>query len=215
MAYKSGETMRLQEIRNMGINPTSILDVGAHTGQFYGWAKGVWPNSVIWMIEANHLHKGALSNLTRGKNDEYLIAALGDEEREVTFYTRSDKPHTEGNSYYEEVNYWDIQHLVQKNKITLQRLDDLFTDDTTFEVIKLDTQGSELDVLRGGENLCKKASVIILEVTYVEYNKGAPTAEEVINFMKEFGFEQKMSIGEHYDGDKIIQKDLVFVNKVL
>jgi len=215
MAYKSGETMRLQEIRNMGINPTSILDVGAHTGQFYGWAKGVWPNSVIWMIEANHLHKGALSNLTRGKNDEYLIAALGDEEREVTFYTRSDKPHTEGNSYYEEVNYWDIQHLVQKNKITLQRLDDLFTDDTTFEVIKLDTQGSELDVLRGGENLCKKASVIILEVTYVEYNKGAPTAEEVINFMKEFGFEQKMSIGEHYSDDKIIQKDLVFVNKVL
>ena len=83
------------------------------------------------MIEANHLHKGALSTLTRGKNDEYLIAALGDEEREVTFYTRSDKPHTEGNSYYEEVNYWDIQHLVQKNKITLQRLDDLFTDDTT------------------------------------------------------------------------------------
>ena len=215
MAYKSGETMRLQEIRNMGINPTSILDVGAHTGQFYGWAKGVWPNSVIWMIEANHLHKGALSNLTRGKNDEYLIAALGDEEREVTFYTRSDKPHTEGNSYYEEVNYWDIQHLVQKNKITLQRLDDLFTDDTTFEVIKLDTQGSELDVLRGGENLCKKASVIILEVTYVEYNKGAPTAEEVINFMKEFGFEQKMSIGEHYSDDKIIQKDLVFVNKAL
>jgi len=91
MAYKSGETMRLQEIRNMGINPTSILDVGAHTGQFYGWAKGVWPNSVIWMIEANHLHKGALSNLTQGKNDEYLIAALGDEEREVIFYTGTNK----------------------------------------------------------------------------------------------------------------------------
>ena len=215
MAYKSGETMRLEEIRNMGINPTSILDVGAHTGQFYGWAKRVWPASVIWMIEANHLHKGALSNLTRGKNDEYLIAALGDEEREVTFYTRSDKPHTEGNSYYEEVNYWDIQHLVQKNKITLQRLDDLFTDDTTFEVIKLDTQGSELDILRGGEVLCKKASVIILEVSYLEYNKGAPTCDEVISFMKDFGFEEKISIGEHHEGDKIIQKDLVFLNKNL
>tara|TARA_R100000231_G_scaffold139611_1_gene121617 strand:+ start:6719 stop:7366 length:648 start_codon:yes stop_codon:yes gene_type:complete len=215
MAYKSDKTMRLEEIRDMGINPTSILDVGAHTGQFYGWAKRVWPSSVIWMIEANHLHKRALNNLTQGKNDEYLIAALGDEEREVTFYTRSDKPHTEGNSYYEEVNYWDIQHLVQKNKMTLQRLDDLFTDDTIFEVIKIDTQGSELDVLRGGENLCKKASVIILEISYIEYNKGAPTAEEVINFMKEFGFEQKMSIGEHYDGDEIIQKDVVFFNKNL
>ena len=213
--YRDNETMRLEEVRDLGINPTSILDVGAHTGQFYGWAKRVWPNSVIWMIEANHLHKGALSNLTRGKNDEYLIAALGDEEREVTFYTRSDKPHTEGNSYYEEVNYWDIQHLVQKNKITLQRLDDLFTDDTTFEVIKLDTQGSELDILRGGEVLCKKASVIILEVSYLEYNKGAQTCDEVISFMKDFGFEEKISIWEHHEGDKIIQKDLVFLNKNL
>tara|TARA_R100000315_G_C5231888_1_gene142892 strand:- start:1427 stop:2071 length:645 start_codon:yes stop_codon:yes gene_type:complete len=212
MAYKNNETMRLEEVRNMGINPTSILDVGAHTGQFYGWAKKVWPHSVIWMIEANPLHKDTLQNLIK-KNDEYLIAALGDEQREVTFYTRSDKPQTEGNSYYEEVNYWDIQHLVQKNKMTLQRLDDLFTDDTTFDVIKLDTQGSELDILKGGKNLCKKASVIILEVAYIEYNKGAPTSEEVINFMKEFGFEQKMSIGEHYDGDKIVQKDLVFFNE--
>tara|TARA_R100001377_G_C3192705_1_gene111280 strand:- start:88 stop:747 length:660 start_codon:yes stop_codon:yes gene_type:complete len=215
MAYKSGETMRLEEIRDMGINPTSVLDVGAHTGQFYGWTKRVWPYSVVWMIEANHLHTTTLSNLTKGKNDEFLIAALGDEEREVTFYTRSDKPHTEGNSYYEEVNYWDIQHLVQKNKMTLQRLDDLFTDETTFDIIKLDTQGSELDILKGGENLCKRASIIILEVAYLEYNKGAPNSDEVINFMKDYGFEEKMSIGEHYDGEKIIQKDLVFLNKKL
>ena len=64
MAYKNNETMRLEEVRNMGINPTSILDVGAHTGQFYGWAKKVWPHSVIWMIEANPLHKDTLQNLT-------------------------------------------------------------------------------------------------------------------------------------------------------
>jgi hypothetical protein len=33
--------------------------------------------------------------------------------------------------------------------------------------------------------------------------------------LKDFGFEEKMSIGEHYDGDKIIQKDIVFVNNNL
>ena len=213
--YRDNETMRLEEVRDLGINPTSILDVGAHTGQFYNWAKGVWPNSVIWMVEANHLHDRVLHDLTKNTNDEYIIAALGDEEREVTFYTRSDKPHTEGNSYYEENNYWDIQHLVQKSKVTLQRLDDMFIDDTTFDIIKLDTQGSELDILKGGEVLCKKASVIILEVAFVEYNKGAPTCDDIINFMKDFGFKEKMSIGEHYEGDKIIQKDLVFVNKNL
>ena len=215
MAYKSGEIMRLEEVKNIGINPTAILDIGAHTGQFYGWSKRIWPNSVVWMIEANHLHENVLKNLTNYNNDEYLISALGDEEREVTFYTRSDKPGTEGNSYYEEMNYWDIQHLVQKSVVKLQRLDDLFTDNTIFELIKIDTQGSEIDIVKGGKELCKKSSVIILEVSYVEYNKDAPSSDEVIDFMSDLGFEEKMSIGEHYDGDKIIQKDLVFVNKNL
>jgi len=215
MAYRNGETMRLEEVRDLGINPVAILDVGAHTGQFYGWAKRVWKDSVIWMIEANHLHERVLRDITHNRSDEYMIAALGDEEREVTFYTRSDKPHTEGNSYYKEANYWDIPQLVQKSKIKLQTLDDLFTDDTTFEVIKLDTQGSELDILKGGINLCKRASVIILEVSYIEYNEGAPSNQEVVKFMEDFGFSEKMSIGEHYDGDKIVQKDVVFFNNNL
>jgi len=213
MAYRTGEIMRLDEVKGFGINPTSILDIGAHSGQFYEWAKPVWPNSVIWMIEANHLHEGVLKNLTDYNNDEYLIAALGDKEREVIFYTRSDKPHTEGNSYYEETNYWDIKHIVQETTVKLQKLDDIFTDDTTFELIKLDTQGSELDILKGGVNLCKRTSVIILEVSYIEYNKGAPTSEEVISFMNDFGFKEKMSIGEHYIDDEIVQKDIVFLNK--
>ncbi len=165
------------------------------------------------MVEANPLHEETLRNITQFTNDNYLISALGDEEREVTFYTRKDKPWTEGNSYYKELNYWDIPQLVQENTIKLQKLDNIFTGDTIFELIKIDTQGSELDILKGGKNLCKKASVIILEVSYIEYNEKSPSAGEVIKFMKDFGFEEKMSIGEHYDGDKIVQKDIVFLNK--
>ena len=210
MAYKDGETMRLNEVNKLGIDPVTILDIGAHTGQFYGWAKKVWPNSVIWMVEANPLHERTLENLIRFTDDEYLIAALGDEEREVTFYTRSDKPHTEGNSYYKEANYWDIPHLVLESKRKLQRLDDLFTEDTKFDLIKMDTQGSELDILKGGKNLVNTASAVILEVAYTEYNLGAPLAEDVINYMKSIDFDIYLEIGEHYDGSSIIQRDLLF-----
>ena len=134
MGYRKGETMRLEEVRDMGIEPSAILDIGAHTGQFYNWAKRVWLNTPIWMIEANPLHERTLENLVRFNDDAYLIAALGDEEREVTFYTRSDKPHTEGNSYYKEHNYWDIPQLVEKNKIKLQTLDGLFDKNSFFEL---------------------------------------------------------------------------------
>ena len=213
--YKSGEVMRLNEIRNLGINPISILDIGSHSGQFYNWAKNTWEDSVIWMIEANPVHEETLKNITQFTNDNYLIAALGDREREVTFYTRSDKPHTEGNSYYKESNFYDIPQLVQESKVRLQTLDNLFDEDSVFELIKLDTQGAELDILSGGESLCKRSSVIILEVSYIEDNEGAPSSDEVLDFMKNFGFEEKMSIGEHYIDDEIIQRDIVFLNKEL
>ena len=215
MAYRNGEMMRLYEARDLGVNPSSILDIGAHSGQFYSWAKAVWYNSFIFMIEANPLHENALINITNNVKDEYLIAALGDEEREVTFYTRSDKPHTEGNSYYKEVNYWDIPQLVQETKVTLQKLDNLFENDAVFDIIKVDTQGSEIDILKGGKDLVSKAQAIILEVSFIEYNEGAPTAEETIDYMNEIGFEERMSLGEHYDGETIVQKDLLFTNKEL
>ena len=215
MAYRIGETMRLEEVRDMGIDPTAILDIGAHSGQFYGWVKRVWPNSFIWMVEANPLHERTLENLIRFSDDAYLIAALGDEEREVTFYTRSDKPHTEGNSYYKENNYWDIPQLVQESKMTLQKLDNLFEDDSVFDIIKVDTQGSEIDILKGGKDLVSKAQAIILEVSFIPYNDGAPDSQETIEYMNEIGFEERMSVGEHYDGDTIVQKDLLFTNKEL
>ena len=215
MAYRHGQTMRLEEVRDLGIEPKAILDIGAHTGQFHSWSKRVWPDVGVFMIEANPLHESHLDKLAMMNGDKYLIAALGDEEREVTFYTRSDKPHTEGNSYYKEHNYWDIPQLVQETKVTLQKLDNLFEDNAVFDIIKVDTQGSEIDILKGGKDLVSKAQAIILEVSFIEYNEGAPTAEETIDYMNEIGFEERMSLGEHYDGETIVQKDLLFTNKEL
>ena len=211
MAYKNGETMRLEEVRDLGIEPKAILDIGAHSGQFHGWSKRVWPDIGVFMIEANPLHKDTLNRLATQNGDSFLISALGDEVREVTFYTRSDKPHTEGNSYYKEHNYWDIPQLVQESKVMLKRLDDIFEDDAVFDLIKVDTQGSELDILRGGKDLVSRASAIILEVSYIEYNEGAPSQQETLDYMKKIGFEEKISIGEHYDGEQIVQKDLLFL----
>ena len=54
-------------------------------------------------------------------------------------------------------------------------------------------------------------SAIILEVSYIEYNEGAPSQQETLNYMKKIGFEEKISIGEHYDGEQIVQKDLLFL----
>ena len=212
--YRLGESMKLEYLKNkLGFNPETILDIGAHTGQFYGWVKNVWPDSFVWMLEANDCHSYQLNQLTMNNDDRYTIAIIGDSERDVTFYTRSDKPHTEGASYYKESAYWDIPQLVLEIPKKLQTLDVLFDDNSKFDLIKMDTQGSELDIIKGGLGICKKSSYIILEVAVTEYNLGAPLELDVIKFMENIGFENIATIGEHVDDDVILQKDILFKNK--
>ena len=212
MAYIEGEELNLNKLKDLGFNPSTILDIGAHTGQFYGWAKKTWPQAFIWMIEANSCHESKLKNIVENTNDQYTIATLGDIKRNVTFYTRKDKPHTQGASYYKESNYWDIPQLVLEIPKTLQTLDDMFTEDSKFDLIKMDTQGSELDIIRGGHNLCKKANYLLLEVAVIEYNEKAPLEDEVLSFMEDFRFENMGVLGKHTDGKQIIQKDILFKN---
>lgn len=212
MAYRPGESIRLHQLKELGFNPNTILDIGAHRGQFFNWARDVWPDAFIWMIEANECHESTLKNLSINNNAEYTIATIGDLEREVNFYTRKDKPHTEGASYYKESAYWDIPQLVMEIPKTLQPLDGLFSDDSEFDLIKIDTQGSELDILKGGLNLCKKAKYLLLEVSLIELNEKAPTYNDVIDTVTGYGFKEVFSIGEHYDGENVIQKDIIFEN---
>ena len=62
---------------------------------------------------------------------------------------------------------------------------DLFDDDTVFDMIKIDTQGSEIDILKGGTELIKRTQVIMLEVDigHIKYNLGAPGKAEVMKFL--------------------------------
>ena len=115
------------------------------------------------------------------------------------------------------VNTHQGERLMQPNLgINLRTyLFNQFTEDTEFELIKIDTQGSELDILKGGQNLVSKSSVVILEVSYVEYNLGSPLAEDVISYMKSINFDIYIEIGEHYSNepqwkDVTVQKDLLF-----
>ena len=210
--YRDDAGMELYKLKELGFNPLSVLDIGAHTGQFYGWAHQAWPEAIIWMIEANNCHEQVLKNIS----PNVVISMLGNENKDdVNFYTRIDKPHTQGAGYYLEKGYGDLAMVIKKR---MQKLDDIFDEDVEFSLIKIDVQGAERDIITGGRILCKKSSVIILEVSYFDCNIGAPLSDEVIEFMNDFGFAGELCLGEHYSNElewvgKIVQRDLAFFNK--
>ena len=68
--------------------------------------------------------------------------------------------------------------------------------------VKMDIQGAELDVLKGGRNTISAAKHVILEMQRVEYNKGAPLKDEVIAYMNTLGFDCVGLFSDNkFDGD--------------
>ena len=111
---------------------------------------------------------------------------------------------------------WFIRESRGKIRIEIKKdgikLDDLLNKDNKYDLIKVDTQGSELDVIEGGKEICSKAKAMLLEVSYTEYNKDAPLSEEVINYMKDFKFKPAAVIGIQMNNGSY-QEDILFLNE--
>jgi hypothetical protein len=79
-------------------------------------------------------------------------------------------------------------------------------------LMKLDVQGFELEILKGGSRALDASEVVILETSILEYNRGGPLFDEVVSFMKRAGFLVYDICGQlrrETDG-VLFQTDLVF-----
>ena len=56
------------------------------------------------------------------------------------------------------------------------------------DFIKIDVQGAEIDILRGGLNTIKHAKRMIIELQHTEYNLGAYKHTESLEIIKNMGW---------------------------
>lgn len=189
-------------------NPDSILDIGSNTGQFYKKISKIFPNSYYFLIDGNESCESDLKKL----NVDYSISLLSDVEKDVDFWTLQNDDKSTGNSMYKELtNFYDNSIPINKKTTTL----DLLLNGKKFDLIKIDTQGSEIDIIKGGIDIIKKSKGVILEVSIVEYNQGGPLYNDVISYMSSIGFE-KVEVIEliyHPITNQLIQNDILFINK--
>lgn len=192
------------------LRPNSCLDIGANVGNFYREASKEWPNCYFMLVEGNPYCADELGKL----GVSHRIALLSDEEKAVTFYTQEGHPTGTGASYYREnTSFYEGTKAVPHSRTT-QRLDTLLIDHV-YDLLKLDTQGSELDILRGGLEILSRAKAVILEISHIEYNQGAPDQSAVNDFMREHGFHPVENLGEihHPISGEHIQTDVLFLRK--
>ena len=198
----------LKKLQSFGFNPKNILDIGANKGK---WSlevrKKVFPDASFTLIEA--IDYNELNKLCKKYDDIKVYNFLLDEtERNVVWH---EKRNTGDSIYKENTGYFEDCEEIEKTTTTL----DKHFISNPFELIKIDCQGAELPILKGGKNLIQFADVIILEVPFMgEYNIGVPDFFEHIKYMNEIGYKVFDIIEFHRVQEILIQVDIIFIKSV-
>jgi FkbM family methyltransferase len=187
--------------------PATCLDVGANTGQFVTEWRKIFPNCEVTSIEPNpHCEKGL-----RKLGVNYLQCAVSDKIGELELIVPKFKLNSKGGSFYKEINFNSVSDdQILKITVPVTTLDTLFST-KKFDVIKIDVQGAELDVINGGVTTLINFSSIIIEVSLIPYNEGAPLADVIVRRMEDFNFFIQDIVGMHTNkSGNTIQLDLLF-----
>jgi len=206
---------RLNLLSKCGFSPRTILDIGAYQGDWTKMTHQIFPLAKIFMIEATPDNERLLKNVSEASG--LSMALLGDKSKKtIDFYIANPKETsiTTGNSVYiEKTRYFDKKHLI---KLPMTTLDEMVAKRKlkNIDFIKIDTQGSELNILKGGKKTVDKAEFVLLETQNLEYNNNAPFTEDVIIAMKSYGFRLFDILETHYLATgELFQVDLLFAKK--
>jgi FkbM family methyltransferase len=177
-----GQVAAFKRIRDLGFKPLTCIDIGAYNGGWTTEFKSIFPECAVLMIEGQSEKKAILEKVKIQLNDvDYRIALLGADDSTVNFniYDTASSVLSENNTTNAKVE-----------QRQLARLDDLVKG-SIFEkpdFIKIDTQGFELEILKGGEITLQAAKFVLLEVSFIDIYKDCPLVADTLQFMNDRGF---------------------------
>ena len=197
-------------LRDLDIN--LIIDIGANKGQFLMACRHVHPSVRFIAFEPLKDEYDLLCQIAR-EGDYTFNFALGDSEGVQEFNITSQR---DSSSLLDD----KFQSIIHKNvrfkdkcPIHVKRLDDIKLEGLADKTLmKLDVQGYELKVLKGGIQLIKNVQFIYLEVSTIEFYEGQPLAQDIISFLNSHGFALWKIMNPTDRRKEVLQCDMLFQN---
>lgn len=199
---------RLQLLKNKGFAPKVIYDIGAFSGEWSQLTKRVFPHSQFFLFEANENLKPRLQSA----GFPFFIALLGNEEKMVPFHMKGNT----GDSIFLEQTHYFSGNNYETRELQMTKLSSLVKQNylPLPDLIKMDVQGAEKLIIEGSPEIITNAEVVILETMVLEYNKGAPFANEIMALMYNLGYVLLDIVELHYlSTGELIEVDFLFVKR--
>ena len=183
-------------------NPT-IIDVGANKGQTIVFFKKIFPRLKIFAFEPSETYKFLEKKYHNDKNIKLSNVAIDKKKGKKKFYYHKFKSYnTSGLSGFYKINKDSKDHIrlksSERNKILKEinfsysvncmSLDDIFKKKINIDLLKIDTQGNELNVLKGSKKLLKSIKFIKLELMFYDYYEKSYSISDIDLFLKKYNF---------------------------
>ena len=205
-------------LRNLPIN--TIIDVGANTGQFAIMIEKVFPKANIYSFEPIPEAFEKLNKLSIEKNGKIKAfnLALGDSTGEIAMIEHT--KHTPSSSILKTTEICEKLYPFTQNqknvKVKITTLDNAINElnlSLTPEIlIKLDVQGYENRVIKGGEKIFKISKACILEVCLDKLYESQAEFKEITELIYACGFKYAGNLEQSYANDgHVIYIDAVFL----
>jgi len=191
--------------------PDTILDIGAHHGNWTNNIKEIYNDSKFYLFEG--IDYIELNKFKNDKNIKVYNILLNDKIDIVNWYQMKNT----GDSIFREKTYhFKNCEIIKRETIDLNThifKNNLFEESKNI-LIKIDCQGAEIPILKGSTTILHKTDFIILEIPlFGQYNEGVPNFLEHIIFMNSIGFIIYDIIDNHYINNFNMQIDVLFINK--
>lgn len=196
---------------------TAVLDIGAARGTYTLLFHRLFPTARILAFEPRPESFAELTRRTQGlPNIKCHQCALSDREGMLDF-------HLGGPGYANSSSLLQMgahRELFPKSftpqcvKVQAHCLDSLFEARSNERVfVKIDVQGAELMVIKGGLNVFSMVDTIVVEASMLSLYVGSPTFHELYEQLVSLGFEYAGIIEQAFRPDRsgeVIQNDVIF-----
>jgi FkbM family methyltransferase len=204
----------LKGIEARGFKPRNILDVGANNAEWSWIAHSVFPQANYFLIEPLSEMKPFLDRFcARNLEAKWFQAGAGAEAGELTFTIWDDYV---GSSFLPEPSH-TLKESGKQRTVPIITIDSLIAAGhiPIPDLIKIDVQGFEREVLKGGSRSLGQVQMLIVECSlYSSTSRKAPL-HDVISFLQEYGYVIYDLLDLKYrpsDG-ALGQVDICFVNE--
>lgn len=208
--------MIVSRLQRAGVHPKTVIDIGANIGQFAVAASRLFADARVCSIEPDPRTATLLrSNLKSEVNVDVLVTAVGDYVGEVVFHVNKDSQVSSMLALGKDrVSAFPQSTVIEEISVPISTLDDLFLRHQFDKpiLLKIDVQGAEDKVIRGGSEFLQGVEWVLMEVTFADLYDGEMDFQSISNLMVEVGFKFVRPLNFHVSPltGEIIEMDALF-----